>query len=405
MISRQSITRVLLFLFTALLYPVLAAMIFCIRLFRKNNDPRIVIMHFAGIGDTLLMTPALQMLREKYPGSTIDLALTHPRVKTAFSPHPALDHIMTLPQRSKGYLSFDRINKRFSGLIRVLYYFPDTCLQILFGCYDIAIVYALSGASLNLSGSLSWLAMIPCRAGLKNLYLNRQYDMDYKTIHRMHVYIKILSLLNIEKKGLKGQDYYFPLCMKDMKRAQQTVENYADLPKPWLVMHPGGVDLQVPRRWPESSFRTVAEWFEANTGGSVFVIGSEDEMSLCRYVADTGRGRIISVAGDMPVRETAGFLKHADLFLSNDTGTMHMAGAVHVPGIFAVFGPTDPSLLIPKDVPVHAFQATLPCVPCAGSVIDGKTRSCIRDVEGECLKKISPEMVINEMARYVKTHY
>ena len=170
-------------------------------------------------------------------------------------------------------------------------------------------------------------------------------------------------------------------------------------------MHPGGVDLQVPRRWPESSFRTVAEWFEANTGGSVFVIGSEDEMSLCRYVADTGRGRIISVAGDMPVRETAGFLKHADLFLSNDTGTMHMAGAVHVPGIFAVFGPTDPSLLIPKDVPVHAFQATLPCVPCAGSVIDGKTRSCIRDVEGECLKKISPEMVINEMARYVKTHY
>src|SRR5262249_24622611 len=66
----------------------------------KRTKQKILVIQLAGLGDTLMLTPALAALRNRYPDAKIDLITLHDYVRDAFRNHPLIDEIRVLPAYS-----------------------------------------------------------------------------------------------------------------------------------------------------------------------------------------------------------------------------------------------------------------------------------------------------------------
>jgi ADP-heptose:LPS heptosyltransferase len=70
-----------------------------------------------------------------------------------------------------------------------------------------------------------------------------------------------------------------------------------------------------------------------------------------------------SCAGQTTLSQLAGLLSCCDLFLTNDTGALHIAAALDVPTV-ALFGPGDPVKVRPLSARALVFHHPISCSPC-----------------------------------------
>ncbi|MFC2160291.1 glycosyltransferase family 9 protein [Acidobacteriota bacterium] len=99
------------------------------------------------------------------------------------------------------------------------------------------------------------------------------------------------------------------------------------------------------------------------------------------------------LSGKTTLSQLAGVLLHANLFVSNDSGPMHMANAIKVP-VVAIFGPTDPELTGPYEQPasVVKIETGIDCWPC-------RNRECPTD--HRCMEGISASDVYSACERFL----
>ncbi|MFH1842551.1 MAG: glycosyltransferase family 9 protein [bacterium] len=149
--------------------------------------------------------------------------------------------------------------------------------------------------------------------------------------------------------------------------------------QPVWVLHPGAGKRD--NLWPAESFAAIASQAVA-AGKRVLVLQGPADQEVCRRLqaalaAETGETSTPDVVLLPPqtVGVCAALLARADCFLCNDTGLMHVAGAVGVPSV-ALFGPTDPALWKPLAATVKAVRG-----------------------EGDRLDTIPVELVWREMQR------
>ena len=111
------------------------------------------------------------------------------------------------------------------------------------------------------------------------------------------------------------------------------------------------------KRWPY--FRELA-WRLVERGYKVALVGGPSEAA--RF-DPKGWPEVYNLLGRYDIPGTAGVLKKCCLFIGNDSGPAHMAGALGVP-TFVLFGPTRTSKNIPLGPHVRAISKNLPCSPC-----------------------------------------
>jgi heptosyltransferase-3 len=106
---------------------------------------------------------------------------------------------------------------------------------------------------------------------------------------------------------------------------------WADVGGPVLAIHPGAGARA--KRWDDAGFARVAEWWRARGGAVVVIAGpAEGDQTL---LPDAPMVR------DWPLPDLAAVLSRAALYVGNDSGVSHLAGAVGAGGV-VLFGPTDP---------------------------------------------------------------
>jgi len=147
------------------------------------------------------------------------------------------------------------------------------------------------------------------------------------------------------------------------------------------------------RRWPAEYFSSVCEHL-AHEGFEIVLTGDKDDVDVCDQIARTSGRKTKSFAGRLTFKQTAALLSLADLCITNDTSTLHLAEAVKVPRVISIFGPTNPDILAPLNSRNIVLRSKLPCAPCMGGMIDGNTERCWRDVKEECLWGITPDEVV-----------
>ena len=118
------------------------------------------------------------------------------------------------------------------------------------------------------------------------------------------------------------------------------------------------------KQWPPARFAEVARRLVDRTHATIVLTGSGADRPL---VDDVKRmlpeGHVIDVAGDVTLPSLSAILQELDLFITGDTGPMHLATTVGTP-IVAVFGPSDPARYAPSGPHDRVVRVDLPCAPC-----------------------------------------
>jgi len=92
------------------------------------------------------------------------------------------------------------------------------------------------------------------------------------------------------------------------------------------------------KMWPVEKFRVVAQRLQAEFGVKIILTGSRHEADdVIRSLCEGMETQPIVAAGKTSITESAAVIDQCDLFISNDTGPMHIAAALGVP-IIAIFG-------------------------------------------------------------------
>jgi len=155
---------------------------------------------------------------------------------------------------------------------------------------------------------------------------------------------------------------------------------------PFVCAHPGSV--WPTKRWLPEGFAAVLADL-ADDGLTPVVLGGKDDIALANLVQDRCRVRPLNLAGRLDLTELALLLSRAALLLTNDSGPMHVAGALGTP-VAAIFGGTTPALgYAPVGSPRRIIEKPIPCRPCGPH---GRRR-CPLD-HFRCMREVAPAEVI-----------
>jgi len=370
-----------------------------------RRPKRIVVIQLAGLGDALMLTPALAALQGEYPNAKIDFVTLHGYVKDAFKNHPRFNKIITLPAYP-GHWIISRFVNRSGGklVLAALRYYPNLLLSHLFSQYDLGINFALSDFDRNLGNALLYCLNVRSRVGsvgLSDKLLTDSATVDHARMHRSAAYLRFLEPLGISS-GTRSYEY--PVRADDLEIVKLALRRESvDASRPLAVIHPGGKIHINSRRWPAEYFAQVCESLSVNEGFEIVLIGDGDDEPVCQQIVSSLGTKAKSLAGRFTFAETAALLSLCQLCITNDTSTLHLAEAVKVPRVISIFGPTDADILAPQSERHVVLRSKLACAPCMGGIIDANTERCWREVKEECLSGIGPEQVIGVLEQFYGT--
>lgn len=315
------------------------------------------------IGDSILAIPALQSLHAHDPGAEIWIAARE-WVKDIFCAFTFIRGIITLP--SDNQLSSLRASAAALKEHR----------------FDAGLLLTNSLAS----SLLFFLARIPKRWGYnqdgRHLFLTTGISQSkkQKPQHQVYDFLNLISELGI--KPLHPQ-LTLPLLHEDIAWAEQYLASCGIDPNQKTILLNPGAYYGSAKRWPASRYSALAELLHKQLSANLIIVGSSQEIPLAEKIAAPLRKKPIILTGKTSIKQLAAIISLANLFITNDSGPMHMANALKIPTI-ALFGPTDPKATRPFHQPAAVLFKEAVCWPCF-------YRECPFD--HRCMLSITPEDV------------
>jgi ADP-heptose:LPS heptosyltransferase len=137
-------------------------------------------------------------------------------------------------------------------------------------------------------------------------------------------------------------------------------------------------------------FAAVADAVIEQFGAEVVITGTDGEAEVVESVVASMRQPAVSLAGRTTLGSLAAIVERSSLFITNDTGTAHLAVAVRTPSV-VLFGPGDVRRWGPLDRERHrVIQVPTACSPCEHAICP---------IDHRCLRAIEPDRVLPEVSR------
>ncbi len=337
---------------------------------QKRDFKNILVVRTDRIGDVVLTTPALEVLRQAYPKARISIMVS-PLTKDIVEGNPFIDEIIVYDKRGvdRGFMNFWRF-----------------ILKLKKKHFDLAINYHLK-SRMNL---MLFHAGIPNRVGFRNekfgFLLTEQYP-DPRVNGQRHESEYCLDLLR--HIGINGHGFNLWVSVSPASEAwvDQAFQEHGILPTEKLIaIHPGASCIS--RRWPPERFGEVADRLAEKYRAKIVLIGSGDNQLIAREVLIAMKQPVADMTGKTTVSHLISILKRCTLLISNDSGPVHLAVGVKTP-VISIFGRNQPGLAPSRWRPLGLFDIFLHkdvgCKVC---------RAHLCELDFKCLKSISIEEVI-----------
>ena len=133
------------------------------------------------------------------------------------------------------------------------------------------------------------------------------------------------------------------------------------------------------REWMPDRFAAIGDKLVAHFNANVLIFGGPRETELVRTVANLMNARAIPFAGNLQIRQLAACIEKCDLFLTNDTGPMHIAAAVGTPTV-SLFGPGNHIRFQPLGISHQTIRHAVPCSPCKQFTDKCKDNICMKGI-------------------------
>jgi len=315
------------------------------------------------IGDAVMATPLLVRLRSTLPDTKIILTGA-PHITSLFTKNNIADKLIPIKDIKK------ESSIALAGKARDMWQKS--------GIYQEENVNKV----LLLPGSLSSaitarLGKIPGRLGYNRdgrkflLTASIDHPASFRTFHRVHYFLNLLKLFSENKdfSATKLTPQSDPLILDTSNEANKWALNFfqkMNITGKILAIHGGGA-YGPSKRWSADSFVEALSIAAESKDFTVLITGNDQDISNGEYIMEslTSKGvKTVMAAGETPsVEELAALLRLSALFLSNDSGPMHIAAAFKVPQI-AIFTSTSTIFTRPWNSNAFTFSSDLKCSPC-----------------------------------------
>lgn len=329
----------------------------------SNRMKKVAVLGLNRIGDAIYILPVFETFFKAYSDTQVDV-FTPSQVRDIYIGNPYINQVYAYPKKQ---------------------FWKATLAQLKADHYDECVVlhngfkYAL----------LPFLAGIPVRVGyekeLRSFLLTRHRSLPKKLIHRLEHNAQILDLLDLDMRGILPRIY---LEEADEQSVQRLLLESDLKPKQFIAFIVGSI-AQTRRWFPENFAAVIDQLYQKYQLPSV-ILGGPDDVKIAKkiYSLCDEKTPVTVLAGNTSLRETMQLFSQSLAVVSNDTGPMHVASALGCE-VVTWFGAASEDEIAPPSPKTTILNAHVSCGPCVKEVCPEKTL--------ECLHKITPEMVVNEI--------
>ncbi len=313
--------------------------------------PEILVLQLRRIGELVLTTPALELLRQTWPAAKITLVLSEACQELA----------PTLPRMDEVLVFQRKLGANYALLKRLLTGSFDLCLD--FSGTDRSALFALASRARR-RVAFDW----ACKGPLRRLVYQ---NFVHVAVNTQHTVDQMLGLL--QPIGLHCDKPEPLLCLTVPPPAERRVKillRECGVPQSFALLHPGTAVAEkywLPERWAE-----VILHLQRKHGIACILTGGADPEELQHLrtiqtaVAMLGDGPLalplVVLAGQLDLTLLTALVARCSLAICCDTAVMHMASAFLRPQI-SLFGPTNPFEWRPRHKLSRVVSAAFPTGP------------------------------------------
>jgi heptosyltransferase-2 len=327
------------------------------------------------LGDAVMSLPAVRAVRERFPEAHIAV-LARGWVAELYRREPCADEVLIAPETWPGRI----------GLARTLRAQGFEAAILLPNSLESALV--------------PWLAGIPNRIG---------YDRDRRGAlltgavapprpgeippHERFYYLELLRRAGL-LPALPPETPVTLHAVAEACRVGTELFRAMGFDRPVIGVSPGAQNSRA-KQWIPERFVESALQMAASLDGAIALFGSRQERPLCQAMAEAIRraGRpVLNLAGETTLLRFIELAAACRIFLTNDSGAMHVASALAVPTV-AVFGPTEYFATAPAGPRSVLVREPVDCSPCM-------LRDC--PIDHRCMTAVTAERVAETALDLIK---
>ncbi len=342
---------------------------------RKLQPKRILVVKLVALGDAVLLIPSLRALRKQFPDSEI----------IYFGTSLTENIIKQFPEYVDRIISLDvvRLGKSPSYAVEMI-----SNLRLL----EFDVVFDFEQWT-RLTPLLIAFANIPVRIGFKTAGQHHHYLYTHtiERIHNRHEAESFLSLVELFNQQSSSNELELKVNQVKKEKVKEWLRSKGwSEAKKLVIIHPACGTHGFPREWSPKNYRQVVEHLQ-NMNDILFIVtGTESESVVMNEVCESKTPLLQYSIKDS--EEFVVLLSIANLFISGNTGAMHLAAALKIPQV-ALHGPTNADIWGPINPNVVVIKSSCPHCPCLDLGFE------YHRTDGYCMEQMRVEEVVTACER------
>ncbi len=346
-----------------------------------NKTKNILILQLWGIGETILTVPAIKALKQRYNKTAIDVLCTNRNKDVYFK-----------------YQFISKLNIVKLNLFSLKWFVLKNWKK-----YDIVIDME---EYLNISAIMSFF-LGKYRIGYSHGVRSLIYDKKTKYNDKQHIsktFFDLVKLLGVKGtvKKLEKLNY----TATDKRIVDLSLKYSGIKKKNFLIgITTGAAESSKSRMWPKENFaRLIERIAKKKRNVKIILVGANYERKLNEDIINLIKNKrikksVFNFAGKFTIRQTFYLISKCNLFISNDTGPMHIAAAMNIKTI-GLFGPNLPIRFGPLNKKSTSIYKKMPCSPCI-NVHKGQIPECFYGEESRDYRKCMKAIKVSDVLRFV----
>jgi heptosyltransferase-2 len=333
----------------------------------NKQRQKILVIRLSSIGDILLASPLLRVLKKRFPDAELSFVVKK-RFLDAIRTNKHVDQVISLDTTAG-----------LPELVRLRSFIRKQSFDLILDIHNnFRSLFLRTGIGVNVFSYPKF----RCKRFLLIRFKWNRYE-DIIPVYRRYFYSA--RELGIEDDGL-GLEFWVDNAAS--ARMEELLGGAGFSKERFTLCLAPGAGFET-KRWLPEYFLDVANRLIRQREVQVLLLGDERDRKITRTITAQLSGLFLDLSGELSLMESAAALTFADLFITNDTGLMHLAVALGVKTI-AIFGPTTKELgFFP--IARHALvveNAGLYCRPCTHIGSHKCPQKHFR-----CMREVLPEQV------------
>lgn len=315
---------------------------------------KILVIRLGAIGDVVHSTIIPQSIKEKYPDVQVDY-LTANFITPLLAENPCITNVISFDMKKK--------NNYF--------YLLWLGLKLRKEKYDTVI---------NLTNSIRNIFL------LKIINPKNIYKRSTERVHAVDAFFNTAKVVFSDIEKPVNLHVYVPENIKS-----KIIEKISQYPRPYIVFSPGGDNdsERQGRIWVDEYWIELGNKLNEKYGGTVFICGSKSEQPLHEVYKNINNSVLMS--GELSLIESAALFSLANVFISGDSGPLHIASGLGI-NTLGIMGSTPALSCSPYGEHGYTVEPFGDCKSCGKKI-------CIKLSDGEkftpCMYTIKPEIILS----------